>query len=312
MTRTLGIDVSVWQDNNSTPQQVNFKKAYDAGARFAFIKASQSTFCDLDFIYNWNSSKNAGLLRGAYHFLVWETKPETQAAFFWGLLKNDPGELPPVVDFEWWSTIPSNAINILWAFLVEFKRLSGKTCIVYTAPGFWQPYGRQNVEWSQFPLWIADYGANNANAPKAYPTVPKPWKDWLFWQYSSKGDGLKFGCESLSVDMNYFNGSLEELYMFANAVIPPYVPVEPEVPVVVPEVPITPPVVVPTGMRMKVDVSALNVRSGPGTGYAIKRYLKKGDVVDVYDINGSNAWIRIGVSDWACVNNGSIKYLVVG
>jgi GH25 family lysozyme M1 (1,4-beta-N-acetylmuramidase) len=37
---TPGIDVSRWQDDNNTPQQIDFRKAYAAGARFVFIKAS--------------------------------------------------------------------------------------------------------------------------------------------------------------------------------------------------------------------------------------------------------------------------------
>ena len=63
--RTLGIDVSKWQDDNSTPQRMDFKKAYDAGARFVFIKASQACWMDEDMLYNWKSAQDAGLLRSA-------------------------------------------------------------------------------------------------------------------------------------------------------------------------------------------------------------------------------------------------------
>ena len=47
-----GIDVSVWQDDNSTPQKMDFSKAKAAGARFVFIKACERGFIDPDFIYN--------------------------------------------------------------------------------------------------------------------------------------------------------------------------------------------------------------------------------------------------------------------
>ena len=60
--KALGIDVSFWQDNNTTPQQVNWRKAKAAGAVFAFIKASQAAYTDEDFEYNWKEAKAAGIL----------------------------------------------------------------------------------------------------------------------------------------------------------------------------------------------------------------------------------------------------------
>lgn len=41
MTKTLGIDVSRWQDNNSTAQQMDFTKSVSMGAKFVFIKSSR-------------------------------------------------------------------------------------------------------------------------------------------------------------------------------------------------------------------------------------------------------------------------------
>ena len=79
MTKTLGIDVSRWQDNNSTAQKMDFAKAHAAGARFVFIKASQQLWTDEDIFYNWKSAKAAGLLRGAYHFLTWDKPGRDQA-----------------------------------------------------------------------------------------------------------------------------------------------------------------------------------------------------------------------------------------
>ena len=38
MAYAEGCDVSVWQDNNSTPQQVDFQKMYAGGKRFVMIK----------------------------------------------------------------------------------------------------------------------------------------------------------------------------------------------------------------------------------------------------------------------------------
>jgi GH25 family lysozyme M1 (1,4-beta-N-acetylmuramidase) len=100
VTYTLGIDVSKWQDNNSTAQQMNFTKSVAMGAKFVFIKSSQALWTDEDILYNWKSAKQAGLLRGAYHFLDWVANPKAQAQYAWSIIQNDPGELPPVVDFN--------------------------------------------------------------------------------------------------------------------------------------------------------------------------------------------------------------------
>ena len=113
MNFAKGIDVSRWQDDKSTPQRMNFAMAKGQGVEFVFIKASQSIWADRDILYNWDAARRAGLLRGAYHFLTWETSAERQAEFMWGLLEADPGELPLVLDYEWWRTIPANASRYL-------------------------------------------------------------------------------------------------------------------------------------------------------------------------------------------------------
>jgi lysozyme len=293
--RTLGIDVSRWQDDNSTPQQIDFIKAYKAGAKFVFIKGSQSNWADLDFIYNWNSSKNAGLLRGAYHFLVWEMKPEIQAQFFAGLLKNDIGELPPVVDFEWWQTTPSNALDILWAFIAELKKLLGVNPIIYTAASYWMQYGRTNSEWKKFPLWIANYDVLS-------PKIPLPWEDYTFWQYSSHGDGLAFGAESLNIDLNWFNGNYNDLLKFAgiNSVDIPDESSEEQ----------------DTEESENAGLTAyvnynMNVRSGPSIYNSIigKKYV--GDIVNILDISGNDAWVKIGENEWICAKLNNTKFIEI-
>ena len=64
----LGIDISKW---DGTWDAI---KAKQAGATYVFIKASQATSTDPQFLDNWQKAKDAGLLRGAYHYLDY-TKP---------------------------------------------------------------------------------------------------------------------------------------------------------------------------------------------------------------------------------------------
>ncbi len=215
----LGIDISKWDGNWDAA------KAKQAGATFAFIKASQATFTDPEFRANWQKAKDAGLLRGAYHYLDYTKPGIDQANYFADLLKDDPGELPPVIDYELRRTDnnPSAAIGFLRDCLDQLTKRSElfadatiKRPILYTGPGFWVEYGDQTKRdyWIQFPLWNAHWITSSA------PIIPPPWTTWQFWQFTSKGPGEAFGSESLTMDMNRFNGTLNELMEFAGTRIP--------------------------------------------------------------------------------------------
>jgi len=215
----LGIDISKWDGNWDAT------KAKQAGATFAFIKTSQATFTDPQFLVNWQKAKDAGLLRGAYHYLDYTKTGTDQANYFADLLKNDPGELPPVIDYELRRTDnnPSAALGFLRDCLDQltkrselFENASVKRPMIYTGPGFWVEYGDQTKRdyWIQFPLWNAHWITSPA------PTIPPPWTDWQFWQFTSKGPGEAFGSESLTMDMNRFNGTLNELMEFAGIRVP--------------------------------------------------------------------------------------------
>lgn len=219
MNTTLGIDCSHWQDDHSTPQRMDFKKASAAGARFAFIKVSERGAIDADFEINWLSAKAAGLPRGAYHFLRWDLPAITQARVFCACLAEDAGELPPVADFEAPAAggkYPSNAM--LLQFLEEVEKRLNRRPMVYTSPGFWRSYGnnkmtgRADAYWSIFPLWIAHYF--KTISPDTQPAIPAPWQAYSFWQFTSAGDGPAFGAESRSIDLNYFNGDAQALRDF--------------------------------------------------------------------------------------------------
>jgi lysozyme len=210
----LGIDISKWNGNWDAD------KAKQAGATFVFIKSSQATFTDIKFAANWEKAKDAGLLRGAYHYMDYAKPAVDQANYFADLLQNDPGELPPVVDYEQVRTDnnPSIALGFLRDFLNQMKTRTElyenaniKCPMIYTGQGFWVTYGDQTQPdyWLQFPLWVAHWTTASG------PLMPAPWTLWQFWQFTSKGPGEVFGSESLSIDMNRFNGTLNELLEFA-------------------------------------------------------------------------------------------------
>ena len=220
-----GIDVSHWQDDKSTPQKMDFQKAAANGAKFVFIKVSERGSIDRDFEYNWDAAKDAGLLRGGYHFLRWDLTGLIQARIFSELLRDDPGELPPVADFEaprLGSRYPSNAL--LEQFLVEVETKLDRKPMIYTSPGYWNIHGRNkhtknfDQKWAYYPLWVAHY-VKNFQPGESKPYDMQPWtgmgKTWTFWQYTAVGDGPAYGAESKGIDLNLFNGTLKELNDFA-------------------------------------------------------------------------------------------------
>ena len=230
--RALGIDISLWQDNNSTPQMVDFSKAKSAGASFAFIKASQGLYLDPDFVMNWQNAGTSGILRGVYHYLDFKNKPSNktanqwaidQAVFYWGVVKNLQLNFPPVCDYENAGTLPAATVRTAFKnFLESFYSLSGIRCIIYTSSGFWGSYGSTDQYWAQYPVWWAQYYYQTV---PANPNLKSPFTTWKFWQYTDKGDGKKYGCESTYVDLNYFNGTVADLYAYAN--LPQPEPVDP-------------------------------------------------------------------------------------
>jgi lysozyme len=96
-----GIDVSRHQRNIDW-EAVSKMKHKDITIQFAFIKASEGrTVADDYFAENWKDCKEAGILRGAYHFYRPHLTANDQAKlFFTQLTKLEKGDLAPVLDIE--------------------------------------------------------------------------------------------------------------------------------------------------------------------------------------------------------------------
>lgn len=277
----LGIDVSKWQDENSTPQMMDFNKSKDAGANYVFIKVSQATYLDPDYILNWAHAKDAGLPVGGYHYLDWTKPAVDQARFFAGVLKADPGQLPPVVDFECRKNNPgkSKATESLYQFCVTVERELGRKIMIYTGAFYWKEfYSGAHADYfaSRF-LWIASY------SDRAYMernlAAYTPWDSWNFWQYTERGDGIKFGAESRQLDMNYFNGDPEKFAAFIGNSVP-----------------------APATWKLRaVAPIGLRIRTGPGTSFERVGALVFGSVV-VVDKQQDN-WARLADGrGWICTD----------
>ena len=208
--RIIGTDCSFWQDDDETPQKIDFHKMKDAGAEFVILRAGQNKWQDEDFKDYWKDSKGI-LPRGSYWFYDSRVDPKIQARLWVSIMGGDLGELPMWADFEDNYKGPWKGWRNWYNFMVELQHLlPEKKLGIYTAYYYWIENTLQvgipsiSLQWfAQFPLWIANYGVTT-------PLIPRPWSTWDIHQFTDNGDGTKYGVESLNIDLNYFNGSLED------------------------------------------------------------------------------------------------------
>jgi GH25 family lysozyme M1 (1,4-beta-N-acetylmuramidase)/alpha-tubulin suppressor-like RCC1 family protein len=170
-----GIDVSYHSG------RVDWSAAATHGHRFALTMATAGDdFRDPFFAGHWERMRQAGLIRGAYHFFVAADDPEAQAHAFLSHVIFEPGDLAPVVDVETLGGEPvADLPERLRTFLDTVERTVGVKPILYTGPTFWRSH--MNDQFGAYPLWIAEYDV-------AAPTVPAGWDRWHLWQWRGNAD----------------------------------------------------------------------------------------------------------------------------
>ncbi|WP_026899187.1 glycoside hydrolase family 25 protein [Daejeonella oryzae] len=195
-----GIDVSWYQGKINWE---NVSRMEDDGIKihFSFIKASEGVFiADRHFQRNWKESAKAGIIRGAYHYFKPSKSGYWQARFFLQTVNFKKGDLLPVVDVEERGAKSRQEFQAnLKAYLDEIERELGVKPIIYSGYKFYEDY--LSGDFDEYPLWVAHYYR---------PKLKKLSGDvnLRFWQHSDRGrvDGIQH-----RVDMNVFNGSVEEL-----------------------------------------------------------------------------------------------------
>lgn len=194
-------DVSFWQ------KEINFLRMKAAGVAGVIVRAGQRTWPDERFQENWAKAKAAGLPRGSYWFYDSREDPKKQAALWWSLVQSDPGELVHVADLEEGYGGPYWKPEHMRTFVAEFQRLSGlpdDRIAIYTGYYWWLARVGADPFFKRFALHLAWY------ADMSVVRIPAPWDedDLLFWQWTSSGDGLKYGVSSLEIDLNWYCCSL--------------------------------------------------------------------------------------------------------
>ncbi len=198
-----GIDVSRYQQTVAW-ELVKEMKVKDIQLGFCFIKATEGIGnTDPQFRRNWRRSRQAGMIRGAYHFFLATKDGRTQAEHFIRRVELENGDLPPVVDIEQTYGVSSPVVRSeLKEWLQVIEEHYRVKPIIYTNVDFYRRY--LGDDFDSYPLWAAHYYQH------AEPRINRPW---TFWQYSEEGrvNGI------LSrVDFNVFNG---DSLLFRNLLI---------------------------------------------------------------------------------------------
>ncbi len=198
-----GIDVSHFVGD------VDWSTVKEQGKLFGFAKASEGLHTnDAQFANNWSGMKNAGVLRGAYHFYHPNESPDDQATHFLGQMGElQDGDLPPVLDLEVTDGESNISAGVL-TWLQKVEDATGRRPILYVGG----PFSNENltgIEFAKYPLWLPEYGVST-------PRVGDIWKEagWTFWQYSESGDVEGAPGGRGSTDLDVYNGSLDDLKKF--------------------------------------------------------------------------------------------------
>ena len=202
-----GIDVSTYQGD------VDWATVANQGILYAFAKATEgATSTDPSFIRNWTNMKTFGIVRGAYHFFRPGKDPIVQANNFLQLVKTvEASDLPPVLDLEILDGLDAQTvINSALKWISTIETATGRKPIVYTYPVFWEDKLGNPTQFANYPLWVANFETRT-------PFIPSAWRSWAFHQYSESGQlqGIQG-----NVDLNQFNGTLDDLQKLLKGKIP--------------------------------------------------------------------------------------------
>lgn len=193
-----GVDVSHYQG------EIDWNVLAAQNIRFAYIKATEgSSYVDERFADNFGMARQTGLRVGAYHFFSFDSPGTIQALNFIETVEAFDGMLPPVVDVEFYGNMEANPPDPeevraqIQAYLDAVEDAYGQRPVIYATYESWELYIENRFD--DYPLWIRDIWNR-----------PKSSIDWTLWQYTNRGRLKGFSGEESYVDLNVFQGTVEE------------------------------------------------------------------------------------------------------
>lgn len=196
----IGPDVSSYQ---GLP---NWNAVAASGRSFAWTKATQGLdYINPTFGYNWAGIRNAGIVRGAYHFFDATVDATAQAKAFLSAIDSAGGLFPLdllALDAE----DPTSGTAPEKAPVLDFLRyVAGEVGFnpeLYSGRWWLDPHGVEgDDELATYPLWLSGYSTNP-------PALPPGWKILSMWQDT---DNARIPGIDGPVDESIFFGTLEQL-----------------------------------------------------------------------------------------------------
>ncbi|WJX98925.1 GH25 family lysozyme [Curtobacterium sp. 458] len=186
-----GFDISAWQPN------VNFRNAYNAGARFAYIKATEGvSYVSPVYKEHYATARTRNIIRGGYVYAQPSQASGAATANFF--FKNGGGwsadglTLPPLLDIEYGSASQGVCYGKSWADMrswikdfsnTVYKKI-GRYPLIYTTTDWWKRCTNNSSQFQDNPLFVALYPVKDFTNPG---TVGNSWKNYSFWQWASSG-----------------------------------------------------------------------------------------------------------------------------
>lgn len=173
----------------------------------------------------------------AYHYLRYDKHWKDQIATFLdacGFYEIDAY----CIDFEKANNVPSSEFAYMSKLVIDkITTDTGKRCLLYSSPSVVQEwmfhYEEYYIRRGNYFMWCAQYpyegynsAMDNVTDPNSgwEPRLPAGVTDWKFWQYSADGNdkASENGIEgNPDVDLDVFNGSLEDLKTWLRMEEPP-------------------------------------------------------------------------------------------
>jgi GH25 family lysozyme M1 (1,4-beta-N-acetylmuramidase) len=206
MARAHGIDISKWQrffDPAVNPDDINFivlRVSYGLMKDEAYDKLVEAI--------------QPVPIRGTYHYFSSSSPWQTQADHFLDLVR-DKGFHFHALDIEsGYNKKSAGFAQSAQKWLQYVADATGQRVLLYTNPNIYNswltPYGDWMADW---PFWVAQYW--NEPHRDRDPGLPRGRKDWKFYQYSAdvppNRKGKEYGVGSTNIDLNVYNGTVEEL-----------------------------------------------------------------------------------------------------
>lgn len=205
-----GVDVASYQHPRGAV--INWGQVARAGYKFAFVKASEGNYyANPYYATDLTRAKAAGMYVTGYHFAVPNVSSGASQADYavkHARYARDGRTMPLALDIEYnpygatcYGLTAARMVAWISAFIAEARRLTGQPTIIYTTADWWRSCTGDSPAFSSDPLWVAAYGPSS-------PPMPSGWRDWTFWQYTSRAQVPGIAAK---VDVSYFGRAMVRL-----------------------------------------------------------------------------------------------------